>query len=704
MKPTRPRTDGCSDKLSQEMERLRFAISSSEDGMWEYDIKAGKTYVSKRWLDILGYKEGEYHSSIDSWKALLHPDDAEKALGILMGSIANKVESAHVRYRIRHKDGHWLWIYDRAKILFGPDGEPLIVAGFRTDITRQMELQTQNEELAAIVRNASTEVYILDEQTLRYLYANDGALNNLGYTLDELEKLHLTDIDIDITGEQIDIFRRYLDTIAPVLSNVSSHRRKNGSLYPVQATIHKLTYQHKPAIVIFDTNIAELTAMQDRLQHLVTHDPLTGLPNRVLLLDRLRMAIRQTRRKEEKIALLCINLDHFNQVNNSLGHSAGDDLLIEVAKRLQLLLRQSDTVARVGGDEFNVLLNIVSDPNSVISLCQTLVDAFREPFTLDRHHFYTTMSIGIALYPDDGTSAEELLKNADTAMHKAKAEGRNTFQFYADEMGQKALERVVLENSIRIALKEQQLKVYYQPQINLRDGTIVGLEALIRWNHPSMGVVLPDAFISLCEETGLIREIDFYVLENVVKQNREWSDQGIRNVKIAVNFSAKTLTVPFIATKVHSMLDFHGCPKESIAIEVTESQIMDHPEKAIRILEELKTLGMEIAIDDFGTGHSSLSYLKQLPVQKLKIDQSFVRNIPRDDSDSAITKTIIDLARNLNLSVIAEGVETADQQDFLIANGCFLAQGYLYSKPLDAASATVLLQSWEKGGGNVPKG
>lgn len=676
-----------------DIERLKFAISSSEDGIWEYDIKANTTFVSKRWLEIIGYSDDEYISSVDSWKELLHPDDVSEALGVLFNSIANKVESAHVRYRVRHKNGHWLWIYDRAKILFDSEGEPLIVAGFRTDITKQIELKLHYEELAAIVQNSSVEVYILDALTLHYLYANDGALKSLGYTLEELQEFTISDINPDITPEQIDIYRYYLETINPEMTDVSHHKRKDGTIYPVQASVHKLTYQGKTAVVIFDTDITELTSTQNQLRHLATHDPLTGLPNRILFYDRLQMAIKQTRRNEEQIAILFVDLDHFKQVNDSLGHSIGDELLIEVAKRLQSILRESDTIARMGGDEFNILLDSLNNTECIIDIVQKCIAAFKEPFIIHRQQLHTTLSIGIAIYPDDGATAEILLKHADTAMYKAKMEGRNTYQFYANEMGEKAYERIIMENSLRIALKENQFTVFYQPQINLISNQLVGMEALVRWNHPTLGVVPPDKFIPLSEETGFIQEIDFFVLEHVIKQQTEWHLEGIDIPKIAINFSAKTLANRFIADEVRSIMEFHKCRPDCIAIEVTESHIMKDPAEAITVLRELRALGLEISIDDFGTGYSSLSYLKKLPINKLKIDQSFIRDIPYDEDDIAITKTIIALAENLKLDVIAEGVETLDQQQFLIDNGCPLAQGYLYSKPLASEDTTALLRT-----------
>jgi diguanylate cyclase (GGDEF)-like protein/PAS domain S-box-containing protein len=410
-------------KEAADCQRLKFAINSSEDGIWEYNIQTDTTYVSKRWLEIIGYNENEYQSSIESWKALLHPEDKEMALGVLLNSIANKIESAHVRYRVRHKNGEWIWIYDRAKILFDTEGTPLVVAGFRTDITKQVELELHNEELAAIVQYASTEVYVVDSVTLRYVYANNGGLKALGYTLEELKNLTLQDINPELTDNQIEIFHQYLTHISPTLSNISNHKRKNGTLYPVQASVYKLTYQGKPSIVIFDTNITELSATQEQLRYQATHDTLTKLPNRILFHDRLQMAIKKNKRNKEKIAVLFVDLDHFKQINDSLGHPVGDKLLIHVAKRLQSILRESDTIARMGGDEFNILLDEINDSEALIDICEKLIHIFKEPFHIDHHRLYTTLSIGISIYPDDGDNPEILLKNADTAMYRAKNEG-----------------------------------------------------------------------------------------------------------------------------------------------------------------------------------------------------------------------------------------------------------------------------------------
>lgn len=671
---------------------FHFAIQSAEDGIWEYDISTGETRVSAHWLDMIGYSESEYHSSVENWKTLIHPDDLEAALGVFEQSIRNKVDAAHAQYRVRHKNGAWLWIYDRAKIRYDDAGNPLMIAGFRTDITRHIELEQHNQELSAILQNASIELYIVDETDLKYKFANEGALRALGYTLDELKGMHLYDIDIDLNDNQIAIFRQYFDTISPFVTNISRHRRKNGSFYPVQSNIRRLTYEGESALILFDTDITELSLTQERLNYLATHDPLTSLPNRLLFQDWLRMSIKQAKRNFEKIAVLYIDLDNFKQINDSLGHQTGDKLLIATAEKLKTIFRDSDTVSRMGGDEFNVLICGLEDTQPVIEIVQKLINAFEHPFSIDGRELYTSLSVGISIYPDDGETSEVLMKNADTALYRAKSDGRKTYQFYANELSDKIFERVVLENALRSALKAHQFTVFYQMQIDMISREWIGMEALVRWNHPTLGLVSPATFIPLCEENGLIQEIDFYVLETVIQQHARWREQHIQAPRTAINFSARTLGGSFLSKEIGSLLSYYNVPSSSIAMEITESHIMKSAAEAIRILTEVRDLGIEVHIDDFGTGYSSLAYLKRLPIDKLKIDQSFIREIPSDDDDMAITKTVIDLARNLQLDVIAEGVETIDQESFLINNGCLKAQGYRYARPADGEMITLLLK------------
>ncbi len=441
---------------------------------------------------------------------------------------------------------------------------------------------------------------------------------------------------------------------------------------------------HVNAIVETLHDITKLSEMRESLQHQAEHDMLTGLPNRVLFSDRLQQAIKAAKRHKEKVVLLCLDLDHFKAVNDAMGHSIGDTLLCQVAQHLGNAIRESDTLARLGGDEFAVLVDYAHGTDGLIDLVQKLMRSVQQPLEIRGHHFKPTASIGIALYPDDGIDAESLLKNADAAMYRAKSEGRNNYQFYTRDMTERAFERVVMEAQLRHALAAEEFEVYYQCQFDARAEALIGMEALVRWHHPVIGVISPARFIPLAEETGLIVELDRWVMYTAMHQWACWYYEGEEVGVLSINLSKQRLADESLLDDLKNALLETGCKPEWIMLEVTESQIMKHPEEAIATLQRISDLGIRLAIDDFGTGYSSLSYLKQLPINKLKIDQSFIRDLPDGESDGQITLAIIMMAKSLHLSVIAEGVETRQQRDFLLQNGCYEIQGYFYHKPADA--------------------
>ncbi|MDA3947194.1 MAG: EAL domain-containing protein [Helicobacteraceae bacterium] len=429
------------------------------------------------------------------------------------------------------------------------------------------------------------------------------------------------------------------------------------------------------------------------LQHQAQHDSLTSLPNRVLFIDRLYQAIKVAKRSQEKIAVLFIDLDRFKEVNDSFGHDLGDELLKKVSQQMEDTLRLSDSIARIGGDEFTILLDHITDENVIVDILVKLMDIYKEPFIINQHKFFITCSIGVALYPLNGTSPDELLKNADAAMYKAKDGGRNTYKFYIDKMTDKAYERITMETQLRQALAKEEFEVYYQPQVDMRSQTITGMEGLIRWNHPEMGFVPPDKFIQLAEEIGIIVEIDRWVMQTAVKQFMRWNTEGLNPGVLSINLSMIQLKhEDFIDAVKKTIFDTKITPKQ-LMFEVTETQIMQNPTQAILMLKELKELGVGLALDDFGTGHSSLSYLKRIPIDKVKIDQSFVRDIPEDSDDMELTRAIIAMSQSLRRKVIAEGVETSEQAQFLQENGCYEAQGYFYYKPQDVQSITKILHA-----------
>ncbi|WP_415396702.1 putative bifunctional diguanylate cyclase/phosphodiesterase [Sulfurimonas sp. CS5] len=428
-----------------------------------------------------------------------------------------------------------------------------------------------------------------------------------------------------------------------------------------------------------------------QLQYQVEHDALTSLPNRVLFMDRLHQAIKVAKRKKDKIAVLFMDLDRFKEVNDSFGHDFGDELLKIVSTEVKAHLRASDSIARLGGDEFTILLDHIKNTDAIVNIAQKIMQTFKEPFTIKNHKFFITCSIGIAIYPLNGETPDKLLKNADAAMYKAKDDGRNTYQFYIDEMTDKAYGRITLETQLRQALKNEEFEVYYQPQVDMGSEDIIGMEALIRWHHPEMGFVPPDKFIPLAEETGIIVEIDRWVMNSALEQFMKWKEDGLNPGILSLNLSMVQLNHEGFIDEVKRVMSLTNMPPKLLMFEVTESQIMKNPQQTIAKLENLKEIGVSLAVDDFGTGHSSLSYLKRLPIDKIKIDQSFVRDIPEDSDDMELTRAIIAISKSLKRSVIAEGVETYEQAQFLQENECIEAQGYLYHRPQNAQAITKLL-------------
>ncbi len=440
----------------------------------------------------------------------------------------------------------------------------------------------------------------------------------------------------------------------------------------------------------------ELQEQKDFLHYQTNHDALTGLANRVLFDEKLEQSIAFSKRTQTKMALLFIDLDHFKQINDSLGHKAGDKVLKIITLRLDEVLQQKETLARLGGDEFSVIMKGLTNIQDASILAQKILRLFIEPIMLDETEIYMGCSIGISLYPENGNTPQDLLKYADAAMYKAKKEGRNNFQYYSSEMTEQALERVLMETKLRGGLKNEEFVVYYQPQIDGENGKLIGMEALVRWQSPSMGLVSPAKFLPIAESTGLLIELDRFVMRSAMTQHALWHKEGLDVGILAMNLTVKQLQQKDFIQMLEGLIQETQCSVENMELEVTEDQIMTNPQEAIEILNLVSQMGIKLAVDDFGTGYSSLSYLKKLPINKLKIDQSFVRDLPDDEEDAAITKAIIALAHSLNLKIIAEGVETKEQKDFLILHGCNCIQGYFYSKPIPAHEMQKFLLSLQR--------
>ena len=434
-------------------------------------------------------------------------------------------------------------------------------------------------------------------------------------------------------------------------------------------------------------------AMARQMAHAAEHDALTGLPNRMLLNDRVSQAIIAAPHHMKKVAVLFLDLDGFKHINDSLGHPIGDKLLQSIANRLVECARDSDTVSRQGGDEFVVLLSEVEQAEDAAIAARRMLQTVAECYSIDRHDLHVTASVGVSVYPDDGLDAETLIKNADTAMYQAKESGRQSYKFFKPAMNVRAVERQSLEEGLQRALERRELTLYYQPQVNLTTGAITGAEALIRWMHPTRGLVSPADFIPVAEDCGLILSIGAWVLREACGQARAWMDAGLRATNMAVNVSAMEFRDQNFLENLFAILAETGLDPKSLELELTESVLMKHAASTAKILQALRESGMRVAVDDFGTGYSSLSYLRKFPVDTLKIDQSFIRQISTDGDDTTIVKAVIGMARDLKLRVIAEGVETPEQAVFLRACRCQEAQGYYFGRPVPPQQFAMLLRN-----------
>ncbi|MDR4509785.1 MAG: EAL domain-containing protein [Candidatus Brocadiaceae bacterium] len=469
--------------------------------------------------------------------------------------------------------------------------------------------------------------------------------------------------------------------------------RKDGTEFPIEISLSSINVGRERQLVIIVRDMTEHIQAKKTIERMAYHDSLTELPNRTLFKDRLSMALEYAHRHGERLAILFLDLDRFKMVNDSLGHAVGDQLLMAVARRLANFTRKSDTVARFGGDEFTLLLTEISHPEDVTKIADKLIDCIRKPLTLVNHELNITASIGIAFYPQDGKDAETIMRNADAAMYHAKESGKNNYKLYNKDISKKVFHETTQTHYLHKALEREEFLLYYQPQVNIHTGEIHGLEALLRWQHPSKRLLSPLDFIPFAENTGLIFPITEWVLRTGCKQICAWNEKGLPPVNLSVNLSAYTFWQENFIESIIQVLDDSGLNAQRLEAELTESILMHHGETTIATLNNLNKLGINISIDDFGTGYSSLANLKKFPIQRIKIDKSFVQDVTADSNSAAIVMAIIAMAKSLNLNVIAEGVETQEQLAFLKEHGCREVQGYLYSKPLPAEDIEVLLKN-----------
>ncbi|MDB5839751.1 MAG: hypothetical protein JWQ23_1703 [Herminiimonas sp.] len=541
-------------------------------------------------------------------------------------------------------------------------------------------LRESEAHFRALVEQASDSFYVHDFEG-RFIDVNQRGCDCLGYTRSELLSMSLADIDVDLPIQKLKGLLGPITPGAPIALE-SRHRHRDGTVFPVEMRIGPIEINGNQHLLSLVRDVTERKELQDHIQHLAYHDPLTNLPNRAMFNRHLSHALIQARRYSKGLAVLFIDLDRFKNINDTLGHDAGDRLLQEMARRLSASLRSGDLVARLGGDEFVVLIEEVSDSSRVIQVARQILGALVKEYPLDGQLIHITASIGISTFPEDGRDEFSLMKHADVAMYRAKDGGKNNFQFYSAQMDLHSAAQLALESGLRRAIDRNELVLHYQPKVEARSGRISGAEVLVRWQHPELGLLQPEDFIPLAEETGLIVPLTKWVLRKACGQNQLWKNQGLPPLRIAVNLSARQFADEKLMSDVASTLSEIGMDPTLLELEITESMMMRDIDNTIAVLSGLKELGIRIAIDDFGIGYSSLSHLKQFPIDIIKIDRSFITDVPGNQADAAIADAIIAMGKSLKIIVVAEGVEEPEQLEFLRSRGCDEIQGFFFSRPL----------------------
>lgn len=689
---------------------FRRLTESIPECVWVLDLAAGRmSFVSQAYEKIWGRNVEDLLQNRLDWLRYVHPDDQQR-----MKQARDTARSGGLieEFRVIRPDGSLRWLHLTTFPIHDGEGRMQSIGGVATDVTHFVK---QREELATTLareqQRAEIQQHILDalpanialiDEKGRIIASNAAwqqavsvhGLKQYAMGGNYLQAHHdLADHqDPERAAELIRFAAAIQGVLAGGLEPVSRiyPLRVDEQLRWYRVTVAPVHTQQTRGGVVMHVEITERMLAEQRALELAHYDSLTRLPNRLLFRDRLQTAMNLARRNQTKLAVCFIDLDRFKGINESLGHTLGDRLLCLIAERLKDCVRETDTVSRFGGDEFALILPDLHAPDDCLIVIERIIASLAASCTIDSHELFITASIGITVFPDDTTEAELLLQHADTAMYRAKEEGRNNYQFFTAEMNANALEAIKLERDLRYALDNEEFLLHYQPKASCQSGRIVGFEALLRWQHPVRGLVSPLEFIPLLEDTGLIIPVGAWVLQTACRQIKQWQLQGFANVSVAVNVSGKQMT-PELCNTVASALKTSDLEPGYLELELTESQLMKDAENIISTLHRLKALGVSISVDDFGTGYSSLAYLKRFPLDTLKVDRAFIQDITADPSDVSITRAIITLAHSFNLQVVAEGVETAGQLNLLIANQCDVIQGYFFSRPLPVERAGELL-------------
>lgn len=684
------------------VDRYRTLIAASNTGAWEYFHERDYLQCSPEYFSMLGRRRSDYDMSgapnlKETWTDLIHPDDREQAADVFARYLADGAAGMYEnRFRMQHEDGHWVSILSRGQSLWNEEGQLRgVTVGTHIDISREVETE-EKLALAAQVFERGSEGFIVTDPDQRILMTNAAFTRITGYSEEE------------VLGQRPNILSsgrhdaRFYQDMWKTLSHKGLwqgevwNKSKDGQIYPEWLSISQIRndkgeVSHYIGII---SDISQLKEDQKEIHRLAYYDPLTNLPNRSLLEERAAFALNLAQRGGNNAALLFLDLDNFKNINDSLGHKAGDRLLLAFSQRVGAMVREEDTFARPGGDEF-ILLLPDTDANGAAHAAQKLLDLLIRPFKVDGYDLSVSSSVGIALYPDDGDSLNELYTNADIAMYRSKQKGRNTYSFFTPELQTHYVRLMQLESAMRQALADDQFELHYQPQQELDSGATVGVEALLRWHHPTLGTISPAEFIPIAESSGLIVPIGEWVLREAIAQLCRWIEVGIAPPKMSINLSAAQFRQPNLPDLILSILEETRLPAEYLELELTESMTMDDPERAVTMINRLHAAGVTLSIDDFGTGYSSLSYLKRFKISRLKIDKSFVSDLDKDSDDRVIVSTIVTLAQSLGLRSVAEGVETLEQREFLRTLGCHDIQGYYFSRPLNARDTEAFLRRSE---------
>jgi diguanylate cyclase (GGDEF)-like protein/PAS domain S-box-containing protein len=659
-----------------------------------YTLKANKNdgftidFISENVHKMTGYPKENWVEH-DFWMNHIYAEDMAKVL-VAQESLFETGTLNH-HYRFNHANGDYIWIEDQVMLIRDDNGKPVEIIGAWLDITERLNAE-EKLRINAKVFESSREGILITNGGNEIISVNRAFTTITGYESDDV--IGKTP-DILISGNTNPIFN---DAMWENISKFGywqgevASRRKNGELYPQWLSISTIKNIHGKVTqhICIITDISERKVAEERIQFLSNFDPLTNLPNRTLLNDRTTLALASAKRSKSTVALMYLDLDRFKFINESLGPTAGDHVLKELAERLLVSLYPGDTVCRQGGDEFIILLPN-TDAEGAAHVAKKLLEIIAQPFSFNGQRIVLTTSIGIAAYPQDGHNFEQLTQSADAALYRAKHEGRNNFQFFARQMHEQANDVLQLENELRNAIEHQEFLLHYQPQYDTKTSKIIGLEALIRWQHPQKGLVSPALFIPIAEESGLITEIGDWVLRTAVQQLAAWQGAGLNAVPVAVNLSVVQFHQDTLYSSVCQILRDTKVNPNMLELELTEGIAMEDSERTLNVLNQLNALGVRLSIDDFGTGYSSLSYLKKFKIDKLKIDQSFVRGLGSHPQDAAIITAIISMAKSLGFKTIAEGVETQEQLNFLIQHECDEIQGYYFSKPLPSEEVAKLL-------------